>query len=138
MTDEPKVRDGPFPESNVDSVAINLDSRTVDFDGGGLVEVLGVLTARAEHIKTLNVRAARFEQEVLAGQKVPEQDEFNAVLLDAWYETTCLKWFVACAFKKLSEHLEYEVHQKQNHMRRIRRVVYNDAGEVESYELDPQ
>jgi hypothetical protein len=121
-----------IPATNVDSVVTNLWAGTLDLDGEGLVRLLRLLSARAEQIKAMNVRAAALFNE---GGQVPEQLEANGALLEIAYEATCLRWFLACAFKRLAEGLEYDVYERQNHLRRMESVIYNAEGDVESFKL---
>jgi hypothetical protein len=125
-----------FPESNVDSVVSNLWSKTIDLDGSGLVEMFRLLTTRAEQIKGIQARLANFDRGLLTGDALPEQAEVDAALLEGFYDTTCLKWFLSRACEQLAKSLEYDVYQKQDHMRRIESIAYNEEGEVESFRLE--
>lgn len=125
-----------FPASNVNSVVTDLWTKTIDLDGGGLVEMFRILAARAEQIQAIRRRVGEFDRGLLADAPLPDQTEFNAAFLESGYETTCLKWFLACACKRLAQDLEYDVCQKQQRLRRIESVVYNKEGEVESFSLD--
>ena len=136
MSTVPDPERPAFPESNVDSVVTNLWANTIDLDGDGLVQILRLLIARAEQVKAINFRLAEFDRGLLEADRLPEQAEVNAAILEGGYDTTCLKWFLSRACRRLAEDLEYDVYRKQNHLRRIESVVYNNEGEVESYALD--
>ena len=52
------------------------------------------------------------------------------------YERKCLILFLARACRRLADDLEYDLFEDPNQpLKRIKRVVYSTAGEVESYEL---
>ena len=108
-TDPPPVRP---PESNAPLIAGHLVYQTVDLEGSGLVNTLNLLLARAEQIRTLNLRLIELDRRVQK-KEVTTQEEYNAELLEGLYETTCLKWFIACAAKDLAKRLEGEVYGAQ-------------------------
>ena len=136
MSTTPDPEQSIFPESNVDSVVSNLWSKTIDLDGSGLVEMFRLLTTRAEQIKAIQARLANFDRGLLTGGPLPEQAEVDAAVLEGLYDTTCLKWLLSRACEQLAKSLEYDVYQKQDHMRRIESIVYNEEGEVESFKLE--
>jgi len=127
--------DHRFPRSNADSVALNLAAKAVDLDGSGLVEVFRILMARAEELKSILGHSERSSQAMLAGDIAPAQELVDAELLEALYTTRCLKWFLACACKRLAEDLEFEVHQKQRQLPRVKTATYSNQGEVEKFDL---
>ena len=126
-----------FPESNADKIVDQLVFQTDDLIEAGLVDVLRVLLARAEQIKKVSSDLEVFGYDILSAEKMTSQDKVNAALLEGWYETTCLKWFLACSFKRLGEHLEYIVYQKQQHFRPVESISFSENGEVESFKLKP-
>jgi hypothetical protein len=127
----------PFPDSNVEQIVFNLVNRANDLDGKGLVDLLGLLKARAEQVQYMRERLSQFGRETLYGDVVPDKAQLDAEMLEGLCETSCLKWFLACACKRLSEDLEHEVHQKQSTIRRISKIVFTEDGGVESFRLDP-
>jgi len=124
-----------LPESNIDDFVSQLVFQTDDLNEVGLVDVLRVLLARAEQIKKMSSNLEAFGFDMLSAEQMPSQEEVNAALLDGWYETTCLKWFLACTFKRLGEHLEHIVYQNQQHFRPIESIRFSGNGEVESFKL---
>ena len=60
----------------------------------------------------------------------------SAEVLDGLYETTCLKWFLACALRELSVRLESEVYASQLRLKPIRKITFTEDGQVESFLLD--
>jgi hypothetical protein len=126
-----------MPESNADAVAKQLVFTTIDFDGQGLVAAMRLLLSRAEELQALHQRTAAFDDRLLSGQ-VSDQMDANAELLDALYDTSCLKWFLSRAMKELAEHLGFDVYQKQQHVLAIEQITYTDQGGVESYRLAPR
>src|SRR4051812_39391982 len=106
----------------------------VDLDGSGAVDVLGLLRARAEQVRELNHRLADLDQRAASGE-VATQDEYNAELLEGLYETTCLKWFVACVLRELTVRLESEDFGAQIRLNPIRQITYAADGQVESFLL---
>lgn len=123
------------PESNAELIARRLVYHTVDLDGSGLMNVLTLLHARAEQLKTLNLRLADLDERV-AQKKVTSQEEYNAELLDGMYETTCLKWFLACTLKELARRMESEVYGAQIRCVPVRQITFAEDGQVESFRLD--
>ncbi len=123
------------PESNAALIAGQLVYRSVDLDGSGLVNTLSLLLARAEQIRTLNLRLIELDHRV-AKKEVTTQEEYNAELLDGLYETTCLKWFLASTMKDLAKRLEGEVYGAQIRCAPIRQITYTDDGQVESFLLE--
>lgn len=127
-----------LPESNVESVVDDLVHKTVDLDGTGLVHFFRTLLERAEEFSTILEHSERATNAMLLGDTVPTQPDVDAQLLDTLYQTTCLKWFLAVACKKLADELEYDVHRKQSRSPRIRSVVYGNNGDVEAFTLAPK
>lgn len=125
------------PESNAALIAGHLVYQTVDLDGSGLVNTLTLLLARAEQVRTLNLRLIELDRRVLE-KKVTTQEEYNAELLDGLYETTCLKWFIASALKDLAKRLEGEVYGAQIRCCPIRQITFTPDGQVESFLLESQ
>jgi hypothetical protein len=123
------------PDSNASLIASHLVYHTVDFDGSGLIETLNILLARAEQVRKLNHRLILLDERV-AKKEVTSQEEYNAELLDGLYETTCMKWFMASAFKELAKRLEGEVYGAQVRCVPIKQITYNADGEVESFRLE--
>ena len=123
------------PESNAEFVARCLVYNLVDPDGSGMVQVLALLLARAEQIRSLNVRLAELDRRV-ASREIPTQEEYNAEVLEGLYETSCLKWFLACALRELSQRLESEVYGSQICLNPIRKITFTADGQVESFLLD--
>jgi hypothetical protein len=124
------------PDTNLDSVLSKLLLKTKDFTGDGLVEVFRTLLARAEEIQRAYKSANVFGEELIGQKITPDDEEVKAELQSGWYETTCLKWFLARACERLAGDLGFSVYQSQNHMRRIVQICYADDGQVESYSLD--
>src|SRR5262249_47441542 len=123
------------PESNAQHVARCLVYNTVDLDGSGVVNVLALLQARAEQLRTMNLRLSDLDRPVL-NRKISTQEEYNAELLEGLYETTCLKWFLACTLKELGTRLESEVYGAQIQLNPIRKITFAPDGQVESFRLD--
>ena len=134
MSADSDPRSNALPESNADSVASKMVFESVDGDGTGLVGVLRLLLSRAEQITAIHQKFGQLDQQLLAGH-LPEQEEFNAELLDVLYDPICLKWFLARAFKAISERLEFEVYEQQQNLRPICSIVFNNNGDVESFRL---
>ncbi len=124
----------PIPDSNVENVAINLCSRAIDLDGSGLVEVLRLLLVKAEEIKRRHMRSAELSRQLLAGESSIDQQDFDSVLLELWFDTSCLKWLLAHSLRSLSDQLKTDVLQ-QSKTPRITKIVYSEDGDVESFEL---
>src|SRR5437867_3436083 len=108
-TEAPLVRS---PESNAQHLARCLVYNTVDLDGSGVVNVLALLQARAEQLRSMTLRLSDLDRRVME-KEITSQEEYNAELLDGLYETTCLKWFLACTLKELAGRLEGEVYGAQ-------------------------
>jgi hypothetical protein len=123
------------PESNAQHIARCHVYHTVDLDGSGVVQMLALLEARAEQLRSLNLRLNDLDQRV-ARREITTQEEYNAELLDGLYETTCLKWFLACALKELAARLESEVYGAQIRLNPIRQITFAADGQVESFLLD--
>jgi hypothetical protein len=123
------------PESNAQDVARCLVYNYLDLDGTGVMDVLALLYARAEQLRTLNLRLNDLDQRVVT-REIASQEEFNAELLEGLYETTCLKWFLACAMKELGGRLECEVYGSQIVLNPIRQITFAPDGQVESFLLD--
>ncbi len=127
--------DVPFPVSNAGPIVEKLVSLSTDFSGAGLVELSRLLLARAEQIRTLKMAATEFGRAVITGVATPDQLEANACLQPAFFETACIKHFLASLYRKLAEQLDWEVHEQQQHLRPIRKIVYAPDGDIESFEL---
>jgi hypothetical protein len=123
------------PESNAEYVARCLVYPLVDLDGSGVVQVLELLRVRAEQILSLNHELSELDNRV-ARQEITSQEEYNAVVLEGLYETTCLKWFLACVLRELGTRLESEVFGAQICMNPIRQITFAPDGQVESFLLD--
>jgi hypothetical protein len=123
------------PESNAQHVVRCLIYNAVDLDGSGVVNVLSLLQARAEQIRSMNLRLAGLDQRV-ASKDISSQEEYNAELLEGLYETTCLKWFLVNALKELTVRLESEVYGAQITLNPIRQITFAPDGQVESFLLD--
>jgi hypothetical protein len=123
------------PESNAKHVARNLVYHAVDLDGSGVIHVLAVLQDRAEQLRALNGRLSDLDRQVALGE-ITTQQEYNAEMLDGLYETTCLKWFLACALKELGGRLEGEVYGAQIRLNPIGQITFAPDGQVESFLLD--
>jgi hypothetical protein len=123
-----------LPQSNASLIADHL-VYAPDLDGSGLVKLLGVLQSRVQEIQALTVRLIDLDRRVFEKQ-VTTQEEYNAELLDGLYETTCLKWFVACALKELAKRLEGEVYGAQIRCVPIRQITFTVDGQVESFRLE--
>jgi hypothetical protein len=122
----------PSFRSNVDEVVSDLAFRTISLDGGGLVDVFQVLLARAEEIKAILTHSDRTSKAMLDGEAPLTQEGVNSQMLDVLGEVPCLKYFLACACKKLSDDLGAEVYHKLD---RFSEVAYNSDGEVERMKL---
>jgi hypothetical protein len=120
-------------DTNVDSVLSRLLLKTKDFTGDGLVEVIRTFLARAEEIRDKHRSLDASGQKWLAESGLPDVDEVKGGILDGWYETTCLKWFLARACERLAEELWHSVDQSQKRMRRIVEIDYADDGQVDSF-----
>jgi hypothetical protein len=123
------------PESNAQHIARSLVYQTVDLDGSGLVNVLALLHARAEQLKAMNLRLSDLERRVV-DREIATQEEYNAELLEGLYETSCLKWFLACASRELAVRLESEFYGAQIRLNPIRQITFAPDGQVESFLLD--
>jgi hypothetical protein len=123
------------PESNAQHVARCLVYNTVDLDGTGVLNVLAVLQARAEQLRSMNHRLSDLDRR-MANREIATQEEYNAELLEGLYETTCLKWFLACTLKELGVRLESEVYGAQIYLNPIRQITFAADGQVESFLLD--
>jgi hypothetical protein len=128
------LEESRLPESNADDVAGRLVAGSIDLDGAGVVELLRLLLSRAQQIKEVNARFEAFGASIVPG-KMPDQSEFNAALQDGLYEPVCLKWFLSRCLKELSEHLEYDFQMSSESLRPIKKIVFTDQGEVESFIL---
>jgi hypothetical protein len=123
------------PESNAQHVARGLVYNMPDLDGSGVMQVLATLYARAEELRAMNHRLSDLDRRLLL-REITTQEEYNAELLEGLYETTCLKWFLACALKELAGRLESEVYGAQICLNPIRTITYASDGTVESFRLD--
>lgn len=117
-----------MPESNVDNVAAQLITQTFDFNGEGLVSLMKLMVTQAEKVRDIRHRESGFNQTLLAEQSL-EQHEINGVLIDSLQEHIS-HWFISQVLKSLAEHLEYDFYQKQERLRAIQRVNFNEQGEV--------
>jgi hypothetical protein len=129
-----RLEESRFPESNADDVAGRLVAGSIDLDGGGLVELLRLLLSRAQQIKEFDDRFEAFGASIVPG-KMPDQSEFNAALQYGLYEPVCLKWFLTRCHRELSEHLDYDFQMSSNSLRPIKKIVFTEHGEVESFIL---
>lgn len=123
------------PESNAQVIANRLIYNFVDLDGSGVIQVLQLLQARAEQVRSLTLRLNELDQKVQR-KEITHQEEYNAELLDGLYETTCLRWFLACTLKELARRLESEVYGAQIRLNPIRQITFTEDGQVESFLLD--
>jgi hypothetical protein len=123
------------PESNAQHVARCLVYNNVDLDGSGVMNVLAILHARAEQLRAMNHRLNDLDRRVVL-REIATQEEYNAELLDGLYETTCLKWFIACTLRELAVRLESEVYGSQICLKPIRQITFAPDGQVESFLLD--
>jgi hypothetical protein len=132
QAEPPQVR---APESNAQHLARCLVYGSVDLDGSGVVNLLALLQARAQQLRALNLRLSDLDRKVFE-KAITSQEEYNAELLEGLYETTCLKWFLACTLRELSGRLESEVYGAQIRLNPIRKITYAEDGQVESFLLD--
>jgi hypothetical protein len=130
--ESPPVRQ---PESNAQHLARCLVYNTVDLDGSGIIHVLTLLQARAEQLKAMNLRLGDLDKRLVM-REIATQEEYNAELLEGLYETTCLKWFLACVMKELTVRLESEVTGAQICLNPIWQITFAEDGQVESFRLD--
>ncbi len=122
------------PESNAEAVANKIVFESIDLDGTGVVEILRLLVSRAEQMRDVNQQFGKFDAQLSTGH-LPGQDDLNRELLHGLYEPICLKWFLARALRSLAKRLEFEVTEKQQHLRPIQKIVYAIDGDLESFTL---
>src|SRR5438876_1637598 len=136
MASFPEDSQSQVPESNVAAVVWHLVMKRVDLDGSGLVQVFRVLLDRAEECRQIRANCARASEAMLAGREPITQERVAGNALDAIYQTRCLELFLARACRQLAEDLEYDFAQKQGRLPRIKKAIYSDEGEVESFQLE--
>lgn len=131
MTEE----DGLLPESNVDNVAINLWSQSIDLDGHGLVSILQTLLKRAEEIRDMRARSMEANAKRMEDIASITAGDLRTDMYEGHFEPRCLKWFIGRVCKHLANEFDYEMEGQQRHGKRIAKIEFGPEGSVESYIL---
>lgn len=135
MSIKPKPFSVNLPESNADDISSKMIYENIDINGTDLVKILDLSLSHAKQIASLHKKLNEFNQPSATSPNV-NQEVFNEALLEGIYEPICLKWFVSRTLKILSERLELDVYESQQHLRPITKIIYNNNGVAESFLLD--
>jgi len=113
----------------------------MDFDGAGRAKLTSLLAARAKQVHQIMSAMRQYDEQLSAfisgsSSKEFSIEEFKVHAQEAWYETTCLTWFLSRAFKLLGEKLEQQVDDAQSRRVPIKKITYTPDGDVESFTLD--
>lgn len=127
---------GTLPKSNVDAIAQSLLLRMLDAKGEGVVEVFQLLEERGKDIKELREHSSRRSKAMLAGKEEISSDLIQGQILEAVYETRCLKLFLAQVCRRIADGLEAELMELQATKPRIKSVEFTEQGTVESFQLE--